>query len=127
MIVPLIVRAVHWFVFLFVILVPFIGNDYFLTLHLLAVPLILAHWATNQSVCALTELEKVVTGKTCDDETFFGKIVGPIYKFKTHREENLFVWTTMITLWVITFVRLQMTDFASLRADFAAMRSMVRV
>jgi hypothetical protein len=80
------------------------------------------HWATNQSVCALTEMEKIITGKTCDEDTFIGKIVGPIYKFKTKREENLFVWTTMITLWFITFIRLQKTDFAHLRADIRVLR-----
>jgi hypothetical protein len=67
-------------------------------------------------------MEKLVTGKTCDEETFFGKIVGPIYKFKTQKEENLFVWTAMITLWFLTFIRLQETDFAHLRADIRAMR-----
>ena len=127
MIVQTIIKIIHWLVFLFVVLTPFFGNEYFLTIHLMAIPLILVHWATNQSVCALTELEKVVTGKTCDDETFFGKVVGPVYKFKTHREENLFVWTMMITVWFITFVRLQKTDFAHLRRDLEVLRSMFRV
>jgi hypothetical protein len=117
MVLTNIIKVIHSLVFLFVILTPFFGDDYFLSMHLLIIPFILLHWATNQSVCALTEMEKLVTGKTCDEETFFGKVVGPVYKFKTHREENIFVWTMMITLWVITFVRLQKTDFAHLRAD----------
>jgi len=96
-----------------------------MSMHLLIVPFILLHWATNQSVCALTELEKLVTGKTCDEETFFGKIVGPVYKFKTQKEENMFVWTTMITLWFITFVRLQKTEFAHLRADIRVLRQAI--
>ncbi len=112
---------------IFIVFTPFFGNDYLLSMHLLIIPFILAHWATNQSVCALTEIEKLVTGTRCDEETFFGKIVGPIYKFKTKREENLFVWTMMITLWFITFIRLQKTDFAHLRADIAAVREMVRI
>ncbi len=110
---------------IFVIFTPFFGNDYFLSMHLLIIPFILVHWATNQSVCALTEIEKLVTGTRCDEETFFGKVVGPIYKFKTRREENLFVWTMMITLWFITFIRLQKTDFAHLRADIAAIRGAI--
>lgn len=126
MFVTELINVIHYLVFLFVILTPFFGNDYLMSMHLLIVPFILLHWATNQSVCALTEMEKLITGKTCDDDTFFGKIVGPIYKFKTKREENLFVWTMMITLWFITFMRLQQTDFAHLRADIAAVQAMFR-
>jgi len=111
----LIIKLIHWLVFLFIILAPFFGNDYFMSMHLLIVPFILLHWATNQSVCALTEIEKLVTGTKCDDETFFGKVVGPVYKFKTQKEENLFVWTAMITLWFVTFIRLQESGFVHLR------------
>lgn len=118
----LVISVIHYLIFLFLVLSPFFGNDYFLTIHLLVVPFIMLHWITNQSVCALTEMEKLVTGKTCDNDTFIGKIVGPVYKFKTQKEENLFVWTTMTTLWFITFIRLQKTDFAHLRADIRALR-----
>lgn len=123
----LIISVIHYLIFLFLVLTPFFGNDYFLTIHLLVVPFIMLHWVTNQSVCALTEMEKLITGKTCDDDTFIGKIVGPVYKFKTQKEENLFVWTSMTTLWFITFIRLQKTDFAHLRADIAAIREMARI
>ena len=126
MVLTEIIKLIHYFVFIFLVCTPFVGNDYLLTMHLLIVPFILLHWLTNQSVCALTEMEKLLTGQTCDDETFFGKIVGPVYKFKTHREENMFVWTAMITLWFITFIRLQKTDFVHLRADIANIRSMLR-
>lgn len=118
----LVIKLIHWLVFLFVILTPFFGNDYMLSMHLLIVPFIMLHWLTNQSVCALTEIEKLITGAAHDDDTFFGKVVGPIYKFKTQKEENLFVWTAMTTLWVLTFVRLQKTNFAHLRADVRALQ-----
>jgi hypothetical protein len=72
-------------------------------------------------------MEKIVTGKTCDEETFFGQVVGPIYKFRTQGEENLFVWTIMILLWVLTFIKLQPTGFKQLRRDFATIRSMLRI
>lgn len=127
MFVPLLIKLIHWFVFLFIILTPFFGNDYLMSMHLLIVPFIMLHWATNQSVCALTEIEKIVTGTKRDEETFFGKVVGPVYKFKTQKEENLFVWTAMTTLWVITFVRLQKTDFAHLRADIRTMRAALSI
>ena len=126
MIVSWIIKIIHLFVFIFIISAPFFGDEYMMTMHFLIVPFILLHWATNQSVCALTEMEKIVTGKTCDEDTFFGKVVGPVYKFKTQKEENMFVWTAMITLWFITFVRLQKTDFAYLRADLRVLRNMIR-
>ena len=122
MIVTAFIKLIHLLVFLFLVVAPFTGSEYLMSMHLLIVPFILLHWATNQSVCALTEMEKLVTGKKCDEETFFGKVVGPVYKFKTQKEENLFVWTAMITLWFITFVRLQKTDFAHLRADIRVLR-----
>ena len=113
----LIIRVIHFLLVVFIVGTPFWGDDYLLSMHLLIVPFIMLHWITNQSVCALTEMEKFVTGKTCDDETFFGQVVGPVYKFKTQREENLFVWTLMVTLWLVTLIKLHKTGFAYLRAQ----------
>jgi hypothetical protein len=77
------------------------------------------HWITNQSVCALTEMEKMVRGTDCDEETFFGQVVGPVYKFKTQKEENIFVWTLLISLWLITMFKLHNNNFAYLRGEIA--------
>ena len=114
------IRALHFILVLFIIGAPFSSSEYFLTLHLVIVPFIMLHWLTNQTVCALTEMEKLVTGKTCDDETFFGKLVGPVYKFKTQREENLFLWTILIGLWLITFIKLKNIGFGELLRHFRA-------
>lgn len=67
----------------------------------------------------MTEMEKILTGKTQDEETFIGKIVSPVYKFKTKGEETLFTWLALISLWLITLFKLQRTGFAGLKADFA--------
>ena len=91
----------------------------------MVVPLIMVHWLTNQSICALTEIEKVLTGETNDDRTFFGKIVGPVYKFKTHKEEKLFVWTLLITLWLITVIKLNRSRFTMLRSEALRLRAML--
>lgn len=119
--------TIHFLIVLFIILTPFIGSEYWLTLHFLFVPLMMAHWLTNQSICALTEVEKLVTGSKSDDETFFGKIIGPVYKFKTQKEENLFVWTGTLTLWVITASKLHAMGFVKMREDFADFRAAVGV
>ena len=85
------------------------------------------HWITNQSVCALTEMEKFVTGKTCDDETFFGQVVGPVYKFRTKGDENVFLWTLLISLWLISAFKLHDSGFDYLRHEFAALRQQLAV
>jgi hypothetical protein len=113
------IKVIHFLLVVFIILTPFFGSPYMLTMHLVIVPFIMAHWLTNQSVCALTEMEKMLTGATCDEETFFGKIVGPVYKFRTQGEENMFLWTLLITLWFITFVKLKKNNFEYLRAEKA--------
>lgn len=111
---------------IFILGAPFFGDAYLLSMHFLIVPFIMLHWVTNQSVCALTEMEKFVTGKTCDDETFFGQVVGPVYKFRTKDEENLFVWTLLVTLWLITAFKLQDSGFAYLRREFAMLWGRLR-
>ena len=100
----LLINILHLLLVIFIVWAPFSSNKVLILLHLVIVPFIMLHWLTNQSVCALTELEKLVTGNTCDDQTFFGKIVGPVYKFNTQKDENVFVWIVMIVLWVISFV-----------------------
>jgi len=117
--VALIIRVIHFLLVVFIIGTPFFGSPYLETMHALIVPFIMLHWITNQSVCALTEMEKMVRGTDCDDETFFGQVVGPVYKFKTQKEENLFVWTLLISLWLITMFKLHNNNFAYLRGEIA--------
>jgi hypothetical protein len=120
--VELIIKALHFLLVVFIIGTPFFGDAYLQTMHLLIVPFIMMHWATNQSVCALTEMEKLATGKTCDEETFFGKVVGPVYKFNTLQDENFFLWTVLITLWLITVFKLHNSGFAYLKHEVAIIR-----
>jgi len=114
-----IIGLLHFLLVLFIVMTPFIGNEYFLTLHLLIVPFIVLHWLTNQSVCALTEIEKLLTNKKSDDETFFGKLVGPVYKFQTQDEENLFLYALMGALFTMTYIKLHTMGFVQLKADWA--------
>jgi hypothetical protein len=115
----MIIRIIHWALILFMLIVPFIGSEYYLTIHLIILPFIVLHWLTNQSVCALTEFEKFVSGKENDSETFFGQIMEPIYKFHKQENENLFLYTLMAALFTITLIKLQRLGFAQLKGDFA--------
>lgn len=115
----------------FVALVPFIGDEYWLSLHLVIIPFIMLHWVTNQTVCALTELEKIVRGGCEDgdtilgqivtpiykDESFIGRIIAPIHTFEDADSEKRAVWIGLTVLWVITLGRLWPTGFRQLRGD----------
>jgi hypothetical protein len=140
-IVAWIIRIIHIFIVNFIVFSPIFGGEYLLSIHLLVVPFIMLHWLTNQTVCALTVMEKMLRGKDLDEETFFGQVVSPIYKgsgffadmirplydIQDEETERRVVWTGLILLWIITFARLWPTGFAHLRADFAALRALFRV
>lgn len=134
------IQLIHILVRIFIIAVPFIGGEYMLTIHVIIIPFIMLHWATNQTVCALTELEKMARGGCKDEDTFFGKVITPIYKnesfvgtiispfytIEDKETEKMAVWIGLTLLWLITLFRLQQTDFAQLRADFIALRRTMR-
>lgn len=127
---------IHILVRLFIVLSPFIGNDYFLTLHLMIIPFIMLHWATNQTVCALTELEKLYSNKK-EEDTFFGQVFTPIYKNESFvgvllkpfytvedkDEEKLFVWIGLTLLWLITLYKLDQSGFSYLYSQFHSLSS----
>jgi hypothetical protein len=69
----------HLIVVLMVVFVPFFGTPQLLSLYSLVVPFIFYHWAVNDDTCFLTQMEVLVTDKN-KDETFMGRLIGPIYK-----------------------------------------------
>ena len=128
-----IIQLIHALVVLFIFGVPFFGGDYLLSLHFIIVPFIMLHWVTNQSVCALTELEKIVRGGCESKDTFFGQVMDPIYKsesfigklagpfytFEDEETETLTVWVGLTGLWLITLYKLWPTGFSYLHLEFA--------
>ena len=136
-----IIQVIHILVRIFIVATPFLGNEYYLSLHLVIIPFIMLHWFTNQTVCALTELEKIVRGGCLDEETFFGQIMTPIYKnesfvgaiispfyeIKDKDTEKKAVWVGLTLLWFITFIRLYPTNFRHLRADVATIRGILHI
>lgn len=135
-----IIRLIHAFVLLFIVATPVFGGEYLLTLHLVIVPFIMLHWLTNQTVCALTELEKLVRGcpdteaffgqimvPIYKDESFVGEIISPFYKIEDKDTEKKAVWIGLTMLWLITLARLIPTGFEQLRYDLAHVRQMLRI
>ena len=135
-----IINLIHVVVLLFILATPFIGSEYYLTLHLIIIPFIMIHWLTNQTVCALTELEKLARGTSVDADTFFGqmmvpiyqnesfvgKIISPFYTIQDKETEKRAVWIGLALLWIITLIRLLPTGFGQLRGDIASIREMLR-
>jgi hypothetical protein len=62
----------------------------------------------NDDTCALTQAESYVTGKS-KDETFMGRLVGPIYKMEEN-DVNKMTKTMFFALWAFTQYRLGVFD-----------------
>lgn len=131
MFLKFIIRIIHIIIRAFILLAPFTNNQYILSIHAIFIPFVMLHWATNQQVCALTEIEKFFTKKEgCEtffgklftpiyeNESFVSKIFKPIYEIKDKEDEKLFVWGGLLFLWLITLHKLQMDDFLYLKNEF---------
>ena len=95
---------VHMLLIAFMVLVPFCGNLFLLILHVIITPFILLHWATNNDVCCLTELEYYFRGG-CRDKTFFGQLIHPVYRLHQH-DEKFVIRIATIVLLIIAISRL---------------------
>ena len=134
-----IIGYIHVLIRIFLIATPFIGNEYFLSLHLIIVPFIMLHWLANQTVCALTELEKIVRGGRSSDETVFGQLfepiyrneswvgqaISPFYEIQDKETEKRAVWLALTGLWFITLVRLWSLGFQQLRCDLVVLKGLL--
>lgn len=75
------IYVVHILTILFIVIVPFTNNQKLLMIEFSVLMAIMFHWVTNNQVCCLTEMEKILRNETSDDRTFFGKLIGPVYTF----------------------------------------------
>ena len=99
-----IIFYIHLLLFITMLVLPFVGNEQWLEFYSLLVPFIFYHWSVNDDTCALTNLEMFITGNK-KEETFFGRIMGPIYKME-ETDANNFLKTLLFALWMITQYRL---------------------
>ena len=96
---------------LFVIITPFIGSNYFLLLHCIFIPFMVAHWLLNDNTCFLTLVERNIRKKLDkdydDDRCFTCKIIEPVYDFnKNNRDKSIFIYTITGILFMISFGRI---------------------
>jgi len=104
-----IIFYIHLVLFLSMLVIPFLKNTQLLEMYSLLVPFIFYHWSVNDDTCALTQMEMYVTGNN-KEETFFGRIMGPIYKMEDN-DANKLLKTVMFGLWMIVQYRLGRISF----------------
>ena len=83
-----IIFFIHLVFFITMLVVPFMKNKQNLEFYSILVPFIFFHWSINDDTCALTQMEMVMTGNE-KEETFFGRVMGPIYKMDDTDANNL--------------------------------------
>ena len=107
-----IIMVLHFIFLLFVILTPFVGNNYFLLLHGIMVPFMMAHWYSNDNTCALTLMEnkirKILYGIDPDpNDCFTYNLIAPVYEFKKNNNDiSSMIYIITIVLWGFTVLRL---------------------
>lgn len=107
-----IVNIIHIIVVSFIIITPFSNSNYFLLFHVIIVPFIVFHWVVNNNTCALTLAEqyirKRIYGSICNtSETFIGKIIEPIYDFKSNCSDlSDIIYIGTFLLWAISLMKL---------------------
>jgi len=103
-----IIFFIHLVFLIFILVVPFTNDRRNLEFYSLLIPFIFYHWSVNDDTCALTQAEMVITGQK-KEETFMGRVVGPIYKMEEN-EINHLTKTVFFILWGIVQYRLGYFD-----------------
>jgi hypothetical protein len=104
--------VLHFLFVMFVVITPFIGNNYFLLLHAIIIPFIMAHWYTNDNNCALTMMEKKLRKNLYGEEPdpndcFTYNLIAPVYDFKKNNSDmSIIIYLVTISLWGYTLLRL---------------------
>ena len=118
----LLIRAIHLAFILFMVLTPFFGNEHHLTVHALVSISLFLHWLTNNDTCALSVTESLITGENTN-ETFIGKIVGPVYNVNSKQ-----IWLITVLLFTITMFRLKYQyNFGMIREIYSNSKNLFKL
>lgn len=102
-----IIFLIHLIFLLWILIIPFTNDRRQLEFYSMVIPFIFYHWSVNDDTCALTQAEMFITGKH-KDETFMGRVVGPIYKMEEN-DINRLTKTVFFMLW--SFVQYRLGHF----------------
>ena len=105
------ITFLHTLFVLFILLTPITNNTHLLLLHAITVPFIIAHWISNNNMCALTlleqEIRKNIYGISDKQECFTCRLIEPVYDFAQNNcDSSYFIYTITISLWIVTMYKL---------------------
>lgn len=106
------IMVLHFFVVLFIVVVPFVGNVNLLFWHSVICPFIMAHWYLNDDACCLTQMEKGLRLKIYgtppnEDDCFTCRFINPIYNFRANNMSySAVLYGVTSILWLISVFKL---------------------
>jgi len=108
----ILIRIIHFIIFLFILIAPFSDNSQILFLHAFLIPFLYLHWITNNNTCALTTLEKFVqfkiNGKIEENYCFSCGIIDPVYNVtKDYSSYNSIIYGSTFSLWLVSVYKLR--------------------
>jgi hypothetical protein len=112
--------VIHLLIVLFVFLTPFIGTQDAMFLNFMFMSAILMHWIGSDSTCCLTVLEQYLRDETDPEQTFMGKIMGPVYTFGN---EKFLTQLGLFLLMMITLYRLDGSTLSKIRTVLSRVTS----
>lgn len=101
-----IITIIHTLIILFILVSPFLGNNFLLIIHFIIVPFIMLHWIINDNTCCLTVLERMLS-KDKNYKGVLARIIEPVYDFKkNYNSYSTLIYILTILLWSITAYKL---------------------
>lgn len=93
---------IHMALICFIVLVPFVGSVPVVALDIVLMLGVAGHWLLNSNVCCLTELECLLRGISDRSESFFERLVGPVYGINNNSSQ----WIILLFLLSVCIWRL---------------------
>ena len=101
------ISIIHILLVLFVVIVPFLNDNFLLLIHIMIVPFILLHWLMNDNNCSLTLIEKSLRKKlygSYDLTCFTCQLIEPVYDFNKNFDKMTIVLYTLTIILIMISV-----------------------
>lgn len=108
-----VVRAIHLFFVLVVVISPFYAEQLSLTTYVVLLPFVVLHWVSADNTCILTAMERKLrlnAGEECssDDDLFIGSLISPVYDVHKHLPQlSDLIYIGTLLLWLFAAFRLR--------------------
>ena len=96
----IIIRIIHIILILMTLLIPFFGNTMLRTMYFISIPFLFIHWITNNDVCVLSIIEKIVRGLDDNENCFMCNLLSPVFKIN-HLSMSYIMYIVTFLLWVL--------------------------